>query len=74
MDKFSDIEKKALKERYGKWQELKEQYVRAEELLAQGVKEITVPIDLFLVGRDVPKSLEMFFMNFFKRAMEPRPN
>ena len=63
-----------LKDRFAKWEELRELYVKAEELQEQGVKEITIPVDLLLVARDIPRSLEKFYMSLFWRATEPRPN
>ena len=50
---FTEIEKNILKDRYEKWSQLKEFYATAEKLKESGEKEIVVPIELFLLSRDL---------------------
>ena len=61
MEKPSEVELAILKERGNKWVRWRELCVEAERLQEQGMVEMTVPIGLLLLARDVPKSVERFY-------------
>ena len=64
----TEIELSVVKDRISQWSQLREYYVMAEELKSQGKVEITLPIDVFLLAKDIPKSIEMFYKSLFVKA------
>lgn len=53
---FSDL----LMDRFKGWEQLEEYYLKAQDLREQGETDITLPIDVFLRGKEARKSLEVF--------------
>jgi len=68
MEYLSDVERLAVKDRFDKWSKLKDFYNQAENLKLQGEENITLPIDIFLLARDIPKNMEKFYNNLFLKT------
>ena len=58
---ITEAERKAIKERCKLWEQLREWYDKAEQLEEGGESEITVPIEIFLYAKQIPKSVEKFW-------------
>ena len=74
MEEFCEAEAFVVKERGEKWAGWRELCVRAERLKEQGETEMTVSIELLLLARDIPRSIERFYSQLFKRASEYKSN
>ena len=58
---ITEAERKAIKERCHEWVRLRDWYDKAEQIQEQGESEITVPIEVFLYAKQVPKNVEKFW-------------
>ena len=70
MDRFSEIEGVIIKERGEKWAEWRDLCVEAERRQKAGEMEMVVPIELILLARDIPRSIERFYSQLFTKTSE----
>ena len=60
-EKITDEQREAIQGRVDKWHELRDWYAKAEQLKEEGQEEVTIPIEVFLYAKEVPKNVESFW-------------